>query len=36
VLPWDGETTEFKTLDPSCGSGIFLLYIKSIIPQSDK
>jgi hypothetical protein len=25
VLPWDGEKTDIKTLDPSCGSGIFLV-----------
>ena len=25
VLPWDGEKTDVKTLDPSCGSGIFLV-----------
>jgi type I restriction-modification system DNA methylase subunit len=25
VLPWDGENTEIKILDPSCGSGVFLV-----------
>jgi len=25
VLPWDGKNTNIKILDPSCGSGIFLV-----------
>jgi hypothetical protein len=25
VLPWDGEETDIKILDPACGSGIFLV-----------
>jgi len=25
VLPWDGENTDVKILDPSCGSGVFLV-----------
>ncbi|MEA3488270.1 MAG: N-6 DNA methylase, partial [Euryarchaeota archaeon] len=25
VLPWDGENIEIKILDPSCGSGVFLV-----------
>lgn len=25
VLPWDGKNTDFKVLDPSCGSGVFLV-----------
>lgn len=25
VLPWDGDTYDLKILDPSCGSGIFLV-----------
>jgi len=25
VLPWDGKKIDFKILDPSCGSGIFLV-----------
>ena len=25
VLPWEGEYTNFKVLDPSCGSGVFLV-----------
>jgi len=25
VLPWDGENTDIKILDPSCGSGVFLV-----------
>jgi type I restriction-modification system DNA methylase subunit len=25
VLPWEGESTKLKVLDPSCGSGVFLV-----------
>ncbi|WP_456474627.1 HsdM family class I SAM-dependent methyltransferase [Candidatus Pyrohabitans sp.] len=25
ILPWDGEETNVKVLDPACGSGIFLV-----------
>ena len=25
VLPWDGKSTNLKVLDPSCGSGVFLV-----------
>ena len=25
VLPWEGESTNLKVLDPSCGSGVFLV-----------
>ena len=27
VFPWDGRETNFATLDPACGSGIFLVEI---------
>lgn len=27
VFPWNGKKTDFKTLDPACGSGVFLVEI---------